>query len=57
MGVTWKCNSRYDTELNALETDLVDEKKYGTDKRPYLDVPSEQSQIDLGEYEYEDDFE
>lgn len=54
---TEQWNDGYDTELNALETDLVDEKKYGTDKRPYLDVPSEQSQIDLGEYEYEDDFE
>ncbi|XP_077338943.1 serine/threonine-protein phosphatase 2A regulatory subunit B'' subunit beta-like isoform X1 [Lithobates pipiens] len=54
---TEQWNDGYDTELNALETDLVDEKTYGIDKRPYLDVPSEPSQIDLGEYEYEDDFE
>ncbi|XP_018425870.1 PREDICTED: serine/threonine-protein phosphatase 2A regulatory subunit B'' subunit beta-like isoform X1 [Nanorana parkeri] len=54
---TEQWNDGYDAELNALETDLVDEKKYGMDKRPYLDMASEQSQVDLEEYEYEDDFE
>ncbi|KAM5182578.1 serine/threonine-protein phosphatase 2A regulatory subunit B'' subunit beta isoform 2-T4 [Mantella aurantiaca] len=50
-------NDGYDAELNALETDLADEKKYGKDKRPYLDMAPEQSQADIEEYEYEEDFE
>ncbi|XP_073397536.1 serine/threonine-protein phosphatase 2A regulatory subunit B'' subunit beta-like isoform X2 [Dendrobates tinctorius] len=50
-------NDGYDAELNSLETDIVNGKKYATDKRPFSDMASEESQVDINEYDYEEDFE
>ncbi|XP_073520530.1 serine/threonine-protein phosphatase 2A regulatory subunit B'' subunit beta isoform X1 [Phyllobates terribilis] len=49
-------NDGYDAELNSLESDLVNGKNYATDKRPFVDMASEESPVDI-EYDYEDDFE
>ncbi|XP_063809159.1 serine/threonine-protein phosphatase 2A regulatory subunit B'' subunit beta-like isoform X1 [Pseudophryne corroboree] len=53
---TEQWNDGYEAELNALEADISNDK-YGMDKRLCLDMASEQSQVDLEEYDYEEDFE
>ncbi|KAG8541348.1 hypothetical protein GDO81_029206, partial [Engystomops pustulosus] len=54
---TEQWNDGYDAELNTLETDVVNDKTYVMDKRSYMDMASEESQVDIEEYDYEDDFE
>ncbi|KAM9319230.1 serine/threonine-protein phosphatase 2A regulatory subunit B'' subunit beta-like [Gastrophryne carolinensis] len=54
---TEQWNEGYDAELNSLEPDVANEKTFNVDKRPYMDMASVRSHIDLEEYDYEDDFE
>ncbi|KAM4701514.1 serine/threonine-protein phosphatase 2A regulatory subunit B'' subunit beta isoform 2-T2 [Discoglossus pictus] len=54
---TEQWNDGYDADLNALDSPLTNENKYATDKRPFFEMPTHPSDLDLEEYEYEDDFE
>ncbi|MEE6470566.1 hypothetical protein FKM82_009002 [Ascaphus truei] len=48
---------RCDAELNPLDPQMTSDHKYAVDKRPFFEMPSHTSDVDLEEYEYEDDFE
>ncbi|XP_053563724.1 serine/threonine-protein phosphatase 2A regulatory subunit B'' subunit beta isoform X2 [Bombina bombina] len=54
---TEQWNDGYDAELNALDPPMTNELKYSVDKRSFFEIPSHSPDVDLEDYEYEDDFE
>ncbi|NXY91100.1 P2R3B phosphatase, partial [Alcedo cyanopectus] len=50
-------NDGYEAELTAIDHQKSQVLKYQMEKRPFFELPSPLADVDLGEYEYEEDFE
>lgn len=48
---------RYEAELNPADHQKASVLKYQMEKRPFFDMPSHLADVDLDEYDYEEDFE
>lgn len=51
------CFSSYEPELNPGDHQKTNVLKYQMEKRPFFDMPSHLADVDLDEYDYEEDFE
>ncbi|KAJ6620117.1 hypothetical protein lerEdw1_014910 [Lerista edwardsae] len=47
----------YEAELNPGDHQKTNVLKYQMEKRPFFDIPSHLAEVDLDEYDYEEDFE
>ncbi|KAM9021350.1 serine/threonine-protein phosphatase 2A regulatory subunit B'' subunit beta isoform 1-T2 [Ara ararauna] len=50
-------NDGYEAELNPADHQKANVLKYQMEKRPFFDMPSHLADVDLDEYDYEEDFE
>ncbi|NWU90649.1 P2R3B phosphatase, partial [Upupa epops] len=50
-------NDGYEAELNPVDHQKANVLKYQMEKRPFFEMPSHLADVDLDEYDYEDDFE
>uniref|UniRef100_A0A8D0KNM2 EF-hand domain-containing protein n=1 Tax=Salvator merianae TaxID=96440 RepID=A0A8D0KNM2_SALMN len=50
-------NDCYEPELNPVDHQKTNILKYQMEKRPFFDMPSHLADVDLDDYDYEDDFE
>ncbi|XP_071603101.1 serine/threonine-protein phosphatase 2A regulatory subunit B'' subunit beta isoform X1 [Heliangelus exortis] len=50
-------NDGYEAELNPVDHQKVNVLKYQMEKRPFFEMPSHLADVDLDEYDYEEDFE
>uniref|UniRef100_A0A8C4KE02 Protein phosphatase 2 regulatory subunit B''beta n=1 Tax=Dromaius novaehollandiae TaxID=8790 RepID=A0A8C4KE02_DRONO len=50
-------NDGYEAELNPVEHQKANVLKYQMEKRPFFEMPSHLADVDLDEYDYEEDFE
>ncbi|XP_061844503.1 serine/threonine-protein phosphatase 2A regulatory subunit B'' subunit beta [Colius striatus] len=50
-------NDGYEAELNAVDHQKANVLKYQMEKRPLFEMPSHLADVDLDEYDYEEDFE
>lgn len=48
---------RYEAELNPVDHQKANVLKYQMEKRPFFEMPSHLADVDLDEYDYEEDFE
>jgi len=48
---------RYEPELNPVDHQKANVLKYQMEKRPFFEMPSHLADVDLDEYDYEEDFE
>ncbi|KAM6285689.1 serine/threonine-protein phosphatase 2A regulatory subunit B'' subunit beta isoform 2-T2 [Spheniscus humboldti] len=50
-------NDGYEAELNPVDHQKANVLKYQMEKRPFFEMPSHLADVDLDEYDYEEDFE
>ncbi|XP_050566189.1 serine/threonine-protein phosphatase 2A regulatory subunit B'' subunit beta isoform X4 [Cygnus atratus] len=50
-------NDGYEAELNPVDHQKANVLKYQMEKRPFFEMPSHLTDVDLDEYDYEEDFE
>lgn len=49
--------SRYEADLNPVDHQKASVLKYQMEKRPFFEMPSHLADVDVDEYDYDEDFE